>query len=58
MQGWMLLWKIVFVAGLALFLGVFLWVTFTGANDIKKLFIKLNRKHSENNENRQNEKDE
>jgi hypothetical protein len=47
MQGWMLLWKILFIAGLVLFAGLALWVIFAGARDIKKLFLKLDRNHSE-----------
>jgi hypothetical protein len=45
MQGWMILWKIVFIAGLIMFTGVALWVIFAGARDIKRLFLKLKQNH-------------
>jgi len=37
MQAWMLLWKIVLIAGVTLFALMAVWVTIWGAMDIKKL---------------------
>jgi hypothetical protein len=41
MNGWMLLWKVVLVAGLAVFTGIAVWVTIAGFGDIKRLLRKI-----------------
>jgi hypothetical protein len=43
MNGWMIVWKAVFVIGLTLFAGLAVWVTVAGYADIKKLFSKLEK---------------
>ena len=45
MQAWMLLWKIVLIAGIAMFGLLAVWVTIWGAFDIKKLLQSLNAEH-------------
>ncbi len=45
MQAWMLLWKIVLIAGMVLFGVMAIWVTIWGAFDIKKLLQSLNTEH-------------
>ena len=45
MQAWMLLWKIVLIAGITLFGCMAVWVTIWGAFDIKKLLQSLNTEH-------------
>ena len=45
MQAWMLLWKIVLIAGIILFAILAIWVTIWGAFDIKKLLRSLNTEH-------------
>jgi len=45
MNGWMLLWKVVFVVGVALFAGMSVWVIFAGFGDIKRMFAKLDANH-------------
>lgn len=45
MQGWMLLWKIVLIAGMSLFGLMAVWVTIWGAMDIKKMLQSLNIEH-------------
>ena len=45
MHAWMLLWKIVLIAGIVLFSIMAVWVTIWGAFDIKKLLQSLNTEH-------------
>ncbi|MBT3380002.1 MAG: hypothetical protein HN742_28995 [Lentisphaerae bacterium] len=45
MNGWMLLWKAVFILGVALFAGMSVWVTIGGFGDIKRLFARLEAAH-------------
>jgi len=45
MQVWMLLWKIVLIAGIILFGLMAIWVTICGAFDIKKLLRSINTEH-------------
>ncbi len=45
MQAWMTLWKIVLIAGMALFGLMAIWVTVCGASDIKKMLQSLNDEH-------------
>lgn len=45
MDSWELLWKITFFAGVSVFAGMAVWVTFQGARDIKSLFRTLNEQH-------------
>ena len=40
-QSWIILWKIVFVAGVSLFGGMAIWVTIGGYYDIKRLFARM-----------------
>ena len=45
MQAWMLLWKIVLIAGILLFGIMAIWVTIWGAFDVRKLLQSLNTEH-------------
>lgn len=45
MNGWMVLWKAVFILGVALFAGMSVWVTVAGFHDIKRMFAKLDATH-------------
>ena len=45
MQAWMLLWKIVLIAGMILFGVMAVWVTIWGAFDIKKMLQSIQREH-------------
>ena len=45
MQAWMLLWKIVLIAGMVMFGIMAIWVTIWGAFDIKKLLQSINTEH-------------
>ena len=45
MNAWMLLWKIVLIAGIVLFGVMSVWVTIWGAIDIKKMLQSLNEEH-------------
>jgi len=45
MQGWMLLWKIILIAGVSLFGLMAVWVTIWGARDIKKMLKAINLEH-------------
>jgi len=45
MEAWMLLWKIVLIAGMAMFACLAVWVTIWGAFDIKKMLQALNAEH-------------
>lgn len=45
MRGWMLLWKIVFVVGLAVFAGMTVWVIVAGFRDIKRLLESIKKSH-------------
>ena len=45
MQAWMLLWKIVLIAGMILFGVMAVWVTIWGAFDIKKMLQTIRREH-------------
>ena len=47
MNGWMILWKAVFIIGITVFFGMSVWVTIAGFGDIKKLFRKINREHEQ-----------
>jgi len=50
MNGWMLLWKIVFVVGVTLFAGLAVWVTIAGFGDVKRLVGKIKEEHAEGKE--------
>jgi hypothetical protein len=50
MNGWMLLWKIVFVVGVAVFAGMAVWVTVAGFRDIKRLVGRIREEHAEGTE--------
>jgi len=41
MNGWMILWKYVFIVGVIAFAGMSLWVTIAGVGDIKRMFADL-----------------
>ena len=41
MNGWMLFWKIVLIAGVLVFAGMTIWVTIWGYYDIKHLLKKM-----------------
>ena len=43
MEFWITLWKVVFVATVAVFAGMSVWVTFGGWRDIKKLLARLRK---------------
>jgi hypothetical protein len=45
MYAWMLLWKIVLIAGMILFGCMAVWVTIWGAFDIKEMLHSLNEEH-------------
>jgi len=45
MEFWILLWKVVLIAGISLFAVMAVWVTVWGARDIKKLLQTLNEEH-------------
>ena len=45
MRSWMLLWKIVFVAGVAVFAGMSVWVIVAGYRDIKRLLQNIKKSH-------------
>ncbi len=45
MNAWMLLWKIVLIAGMVLFACMAVWVTIWGAFDIKKMLQAINAEH-------------
>ena len=45
MQAWMLLWKIVLIAGMVLFGLMAIWVTIWGASDIKKMLRSIKTEH-------------
>ena len=45
MQAWMLLWKIVLIAGMILFGVMAVWVTIWGAFDIKKMLQSIQSEH-------------
>jgi hypothetical protein len=47
MSGWMMLWKIVFIAGVSIFAGMAVWVTIGGVFDIKRLFKRIQEEHAE-----------
>lgn len=47
MNGWMILWKIVFIAGVSIFAGMAVWVTIGGFADIKRLFERIKEEHAE-----------
>lgn len=50
MNGWMILWKIVFIAGVSIFVGMAVWVTIGGFADIKRLFERIREEHAEEND--------
>jgi len=43
MNGWMMVWKVVFVVGLTVFAGMAVWVTVAGYGDVKKLFGRMKK---------------
>lgn len=45
MDKWMILWKVVLIAGMGLFGLMAVWVTIWGAKDIKKMLAALNTEH-------------
>jgi len=45
MNGWMLLWKIVFIFGVGIFAVMAVWVTIWGLRDIKLLLQRINKSH-------------
>jgi hypothetical protein len=44
-MSWMLLWKIVFIAGVIGFSVMAIWVTIAGARDVRRLFQRLDESH-------------
>ena len=48
-QDWMLDWKIVLVAGLAMFTVMSVWVIGAGYGDIQSLYARLSRKNKRKN---------
>ena len=48
MTFWIILWKVVLIAGMAVFAGMAVWVTIGGVRDIKRLFARLDREHTDN----------
>ena len=47
LEFWIILWKIVLVAALALFSGMAVWVTIGGFFDVKRLFQRIDESHQE-----------
>ena len=45
MEAWMLLWKIVLIAGMILFGCMAVWVTIWGAIDVKKMLESIKSEH-------------
>lgn len=45
MEGWILLWKAVFILGMAVFVAMAVWVTIQGFRDIRTLFATISRSH-------------
>ena len=43
METWTLIWKLVFIASTAIFIGMAVWVTWGGLSDIKELFKELKK---------------
>ena len=43
METWILLWKTVFIVGLAVFVVMAIWVTIQGFRDIRSLFATMRR---------------
>jgi hypothetical protein len=55
MNAWMLLWKVVLVAGLAVFAGIAVWVTIAGVGDIKRLLRKIREARDDHAEDQEEE---
>jgi len=53
MTFWILLWKILFVAAIAVFAGMSVWVTIGGWQDIKTLFARLEEEHQKRGKDRE-----
>jgi len=45
MNFWILLWKVVLIAGVIMFSGMAVWVTIGGLFDIKRLFTRIEQSH-------------
>jgi hypothetical protein len=48
MEFWIVFWKIVFIATVAMFAGMAIWVAVKGFGDIKKLFLRIDESHEQN----------
>ena len=42
---WMTLWKITFILGILVYIGMAIWVSIAGYNDIQNLFKSKNKKY-------------
>ena len=42
---WIILWKAVFILGLAVFAGMAVWVTIGGARDIRRMLERIKEEH-------------
>ena len=49
-MSWVLIWKSVFVVGVAIFAVMAIWVTIYGARDIKRLLTRIDESHREKSE--------
>lgn len=45
MQFWMLFWQVIFILTVTLFAGLSIWVTFSGIQDIRRLFSHMDELH-------------
>jgi len=45
MNFWILLWKVILIASLAIFAGMAVWVTIGGFQDIKRMFKRIEESH-------------
>lgn len=48
MAFWIVFWKVVFIATIALFACLAVWVTVKGFDDIKNLFLRIDESHRQN----------
>ena len=53
-MSWVLIWKSVFVVGVAIFAVMAVWVTIYGARDIKRLLTRIDESHREKSEQDEN----
>ncbi len=53
MNGWIFLWKAIFIIGVVIFAGMSIFVIFGGMQDIKKLFERLRIEHEDSEQSRE-----